>query len=69
MTVLLRCFLVVGLAPLLAVLPAPAGSGADQNIPRLVILHFHSTTFANDRLIRVLLPPGYSESDSDDLYT
>src|ERR1700723_1841221 len=60
---LYRCFVIAGLTSLLAAPPAAAGSDADSNSPRLALLRFHSTIFGNDRLIRVLLPPGYSRSD------
>lgn len=62
LAILYRCFVIACLTSLLTALPS-AGSDADANGPQLVLLRFHSTIFGNDRLIRVLVPPGYSRSD------
>ena len=59
-TFLSRCSILTGLVWLLCTGAAFARS---DEAPELVLLRFHSAVFANDRTIRVLLPPGYTRPD------
>jgi predicted alpha/beta superfamily hydrolase len=59
---LYRSLRVASLAALLVAVPALAGGDRDL-AAQLVLIQFHSTIFANDRTIRILLPPGYAQHD------
>ncbi len=60
---LCRCIVVASLVSLPAAVAALSAGDRDQAAPQVVLVRFHSTVFANNRTIRVLLPPGYGRHD------